>query len=186
VCEPAGNLVKRYLLEDDGAGGLVARNAWQGRELLTTTDERFRPVNLAGGPDGALYVVDFYRGIIQHRIYMTSFLRRQVHRSTASGPSSVGPRRPRAGIGRVVRVRLLSDRACPGSLLWALEMRGYMQTSDGERERVTAPTPSRQPRPNSRAPMTRQSKHCGVTNSGRSRNWTGGSPVWKSRVTNFA
>jgi len=95
VCEPAGNLVKRYLLADDGNGGLVAENAWPGREFLTSTDERFRPVNLAGGPDGGLYVVDFYRGIIQHRIYMTSFLRQQVLERGLDEP---------VGLGRIWRI----------------------------------------------------------------------------------
>ncbi|MEK9773991.1 MAG: c-type cytochrome, partial [Opitutae bacterium] len=41
------------------------------------TDERFRPVNGAFGPDGCLYVVDFHRGVIQHKRFLTSYLRRQ-------------------------------------------------------------------------------------------------------------
>lgn len=77
VCEPAANLLKRIILTE--ADGTVAgRNAYEGAEFLTSTDERFRPVNLAAGPDGALYVVDMYHGILQHRIYMTTYLRNQV------------------------------------------------------------------------------------------------------------
>ncbi|NBW87436.1 MAG: hypothetical protein EBR23_11580, partial [Planctomycetia bacterium] len=77
IAEPAGNLIKRIkLTEQDGA--LLGANAYEGSEFLTSTDERFRPVNLFNGPDGALYVVDMYRGVIQHRIYVTSFLRRQI------------------------------------------------------------------------------------------------------------
>ena len=77
VPEPTGNLIKRIkLTEQDGA--LSGANAYEGTEFMTSTDERFRPVNLYNGPDGALYVVDFYRGLIQHRIYLTSFLRKQV------------------------------------------------------------------------------------------------------------
>jgi mono/diheme cytochrome c family protein/glucose/arabinose dehydrogenase len=78
VCEPSGNLIQRYILEQDDSGKLSARNPHVGRDFLTSTDERFRPVNMMGGPDGALYVVDFYRGILQHRIFMTSWLRAQV------------------------------------------------------------------------------------------------------------
>src|SRR5690606_36539793 len=59
-------------------GELSGTNAYQEIEFMTSTDERFRPVSLYNGPDGALYVVDLYRGIIQHRIFMTTFLRRQV------------------------------------------------------------------------------------------------------------
>ena len=94
ICEPAGNLVKRIVLtERDGI--ITGRNAYEGTEFLTSTDERFRPVNLANGPDGALYLVDMYRGIIQHRIYMTSFLRKQVEaRGLAEG----------VGMGRIYRI----------------------------------------------------------------------------------
>jgi hypothetical protein len=63
---------------EDQEGALAGGNAYEGHEFMTSTDERFRPVNLFNGPDGALYVVDMYRGIIQHRIYVTSFLRKQI------------------------------------------------------------------------------------------------------------
>jgi mono/diheme cytochrome c family protein len=77
ICEPSGNLIKRISLSESG-GALIGRNAYEGTEFLTSTDERFRPVTLANGPDGALYIVDMYRGIIQHRIYVTSYLRKQI------------------------------------------------------------------------------------------------------------
>ena len=77
VCEVAGNLVHRYrLAERDGR--VVATPADGERSFLTSTDERFRPVFCAGGPDGAIYLADMYRGVIQHRNFMTTFLRRQV------------------------------------------------------------------------------------------------------------
>ena len=34
-------------------------------EIITSTDERFRPVNFTTGPDGALYIADMYRGMIE-------------------------------------------------------------------------------------------------------------------------
>lgn len=77
VPEPSGNLIKRIRLSETG-GILSGANAYEGTEFMTSTDERFRPVNLYNGPDGALYVVDFYRGILQHRIYLTTFLRQQI------------------------------------------------------------------------------------------------------------
>jgi mono/diheme cytochrome c family protein/glucose/arabinose dehydrogenase len=94
VCEPAGNLVKRNLVF---GGGLepASRFAHADREFLASTDERFRPVFLADGPDGALYVVDMYRGVIQHGAYMTPYLREQ---SLARG--LVEPRR----LGRIWRI----------------------------------------------------------------------------------
>jgi putative membrane-bound dehydrogenase-like protein len=76
VCEPAGNFVRcSRLNEKDGV--ITATNAFPNAEFLASTEERFRPVNLYNGPDGALYVVDMHRGVLQHRIYVTSYLRHQ-------------------------------------------------------------------------------------------------------------
>jgi glucose/arabinose dehydrogenase/mono/diheme cytochrome c family protein len=77
VCEPAANLVRRNILTERD-GEITARNAYEKGEFLASNDELFRPVNLATGPDGALYVADMYHGIIQHRLYVTSYLRSQV------------------------------------------------------------------------------------------------------------
>jgi mono/diheme cytochrome c family protein/glucose/arabinose dehydrogenase len=95
VAEPCGNLVKRYTLHDQGELGFEGRNAYQGREFLTSNDERFRPVNLYDGPDGALYVVDLYRGVLQHRLFVTSWLRRQIEARGLETP---------LGLGRIWRV----------------------------------------------------------------------------------
>jgi mono/diheme cytochrome c family protein/glucose/arabinose dehydrogenase len=73
IPEPSGNLVKRVILTDE-AGIVTASNAYEGTEFWTSTDERFRPVNAYTGPDGALYVVDMYRGVIQHRGFLTHYL----------------------------------------------------------------------------------------------------------------
>jgi mono/diheme cytochrome c family protein len=73
ACEPAGNLVKRMILKEEN-GLLSASNAYEQRDFFTSTDERFRPVNLNVGPEGALYVTDMYRGIIQHAYFMTPYL----------------------------------------------------------------------------------------------------------------
>lgn len=77
VCEPAGNLVKRNVVMADGPL-LTAKDPHPGQEFLASTDERFRPVHLASGPDGALYVADMYRGLIQHGAYVTPYLREQT------------------------------------------------------------------------------------------------------------
>ena len=68
---------------------------WKEREFLASTDERFRPVNASMGPDGCLYVVDFYRGVIQHKRYLTSYLRRQSAERQLDKP---------IGLGRIYRI----------------------------------------------------------------------------------
>jgi len=76
ICEPAGNLVKRLVLNPDK--GLVNGMAfYDQQEFVASTDERFRPVNALTGPEGALYLVDMHHGVIQHRISLTSYLRKQ-------------------------------------------------------------------------------------------------------------
>jgi putative membrane-bound dehydrogenase-like protein len=65
TCEPTANLVHRDVLESDGAT-FRSRTADAGADFLASRDEWFRPVNLANGPDGALYVVDMYRAVIEH------------------------------------------------------------------------------------------------------------------------
>ena len=77
VCEPAGNLIKRNVVAEDGPL-LTAHDPHPGREFLASTDERFRPVSLTTGPDGALYVADMYRGLIQHSAYVTPYLKEQT------------------------------------------------------------------------------------------------------------
>ena len=77
MCEPSGNFIRRNQHIEIN-GNLAVENAESGTEWLTSTDERFRPVNLYNGPSGGLYIVDMYRGLVQHRIYLTSYLRAQA------------------------------------------------------------------------------------------------------------
>lgn len=65
VCEPVSNLVHVDLLEERGAT-FSGKRYREGEEFLTSTDSWFRPVNTTVGPDGALYVVDFYRKLVEH------------------------------------------------------------------------------------------------------------------------
>ncbi len=104
VCEPAANLVKRFELTDAGLAIRAEPSAGPG-EFLASTDERFRPVDLRDGPDGNLYVVDFYRGVIQHRIFVTSWLRAQIEARGLEEP---------IGLGRIWRVVPKAGAGAPG------------------------------------------------------------------------
>ncbi len=65
VAEPVHNLVHADRLIPDGPT-FTARRIEQDRDFLASTDAWFMPVNTATGPDGALYVVDFYRKVVEH------------------------------------------------------------------------------------------------------------------------
>ena len=73
IPEPAGNLIKRFRLSE-ADGVITGANVLKGEEFLASTDERFRPVTAYTGPDGALYFADMYRGIIQHKGFLTHYL----------------------------------------------------------------------------------------------------------------
>ena len=89
IAETSTNLVKRNVhLEREG--DIMARDAYPDREFLTSTSERFRPVNLTDGPDGALYVVDMARGVVQHITYVTPWLRRQIIERKLEQPLNQG------------------------------------------------------------------------------------------------
>ena len=101
VTEPAGNLVGRFVIDEDARGRAIARPAYERSEFITNSDERFRPVNIASAPDGTLYVVDMYRGIIQHRTYITGYLEQKIVERGMEQP---------IGLGRIWRVVHTSTR----------------------------------------------------------------------------
>ncbi len=69
VAEPVSNLVHADVIRDEGAT-FTASRLYPDKEFLASTDAWFRPVNLYTGPDGALYVTDYYRQIIEHPEWM--------------------------------------------------------------------------------------------------------------------
>jgi mono/diheme cytochrome c family protein len=76
ACEASANLVRRAILTETDAV-VHAENAYDRKEFIASTYERFRPVDLKTGPDGALYVVDMHHGMIQHRLSVTPYVRAQ-------------------------------------------------------------------------------------------------------------
>ncbi len=77
VCEPVLNLVHQDLHVPKGAG-FTAKRALEGREFLASRDPWCRPVNLAGGPDGALYVADMQRAVIEHPDYIPKEIQKKL------------------------------------------------------------------------------------------------------------
>ena len=47
-------------------------------------------MNLATAPDGTMYVVDMYRGIIQHRMYITGYLEQKIVERGMEQPIGLG------------------------------------------------------------------------------------------------
>ena len=100
VTEPAANAVAQLRLVQQGLAigsehVLYPDTEWGQREFLASTDERFRPVDVKVGPDGALYVIDMYRGILQDHVFITEELRAQILERGLDRP---------LGLGRIWRV----------------------------------------------------------------------------------
>ena len=87
--EPVGRVVRRAKpVVTEGLTQL--RNVYLWSEFIKSTDPLFRPVDMATAPDGTLYVVDMYRGIIQE--------------ATWSGPGTyLRARIDQYGLDKVVR-----------------------------------------------------------------------------------
>lgn len=128
VPEPAGNLIKRYIIEEDPARiEAEADFAYREREFLTSTDERFRPVNMYNAPDGSLYIIDMYRGLFQHARFLTDHLREYVVENELYKPYGKYGR-----IYRIVREDREIDYQTPVfSKMRPTEVAGYLQHENG-------------------------------------------------------
>jgi putative membrane-bound dehydrogenase-like protein len=100
VCEPVHNLVHCDLLTPDGAT-YVAQRSVAKAEFLASTDSWFKPVFTTVGPDGSLYVVDYYRKYVEHPDYVPE------------GMEGKFDLRAGAGQGRIYRVLHSSSKAVP-------------------------------------------------------------------------
>ncbi|TKC63617.1 c-type cytochrome [Pedobacter hiemivivus] len=79
ICEPVGRLIRRAKVINTN-GKITLKNAYNKEEFIASTDMNFRPVNSVTGPDGCLYIVDMYRGIIQEGNWTKkgTYLRKQI------------------------------------------------------------------------------------------------------------
>ena len=99
VCIPEGNLIKHLKINRDPFK-ISSQPATNEVEFLASTQEGFRPVNLNNGPDGNIYVVDMHRGIIQHKAYMTSYLKNLIQEKQMDTIM---------GMGRILRIKKPGD-----------------------------------------------------------------------------
>ena len=95
VTEPAANAIAQLKLTTGNLSAttehiLYPDEKWQQREFLASTDERFRAVDVTSGPDGALYVVDMYRGIIQDHVFLSDQLREEALSRGLDKPVGMG------------------------------------------------------------------------------------------------
>lgn len=98
VCEPTGHLLAKGVLEKSGAG-FKTKDAWN---LLASADEWVSPVHAEVGPDGAVWVLDWYNFIIQHNPTPNPE-RGGFQGENGSGNAHINPLRDREH-GRIYRI----------------------------------------------------------------------------------
>jgi glucose/arabinose dehydrogenase/mono/diheme cytochrome c family protein len=111
ICEPVGRIIRRAKVTDS-AGKIMLTNAYDRQEFLASSDLNFRPVNTVTGPDGCLYIVDMYHGIIQESAWTPqgSYLRPQILKKGLE--KNVG----RGRIYRIVADHIKPDKERPHML----------------------------------------------------------------------
>ncbi|MFM8360697.1 MAG: PVC-type heme-binding CxxCH protein, partial [Verrucomicrobiota bacterium] len=113
-CDPTANLVHFDRLEPRGAT-FAARGPTNGTEFLRSPDSWFRPVYLATGPDGALYVADLYRRTIEHPDYLPAAVRARTDFRSGQDQGRIWRIRAARPPGRTARMaRARRDRPVPG------------------------------------------------------------------------
>ena len=78
ACAPAQNLIHRASLNRDGIRLNIRRTAGEAKsEFLASGDIWFHPIHLSIGPEGAIYIADFYREIIEDYSAIPRYLQQQ-------------------------------------------------------------------------------------------------------------
>jgi mono/diheme cytochrome c family protein/glucose/arabinose dehydrogenase len=95
IADSPTNLVHQMTLVDDGSGRLSARNTYPRGEFFASSDERSRPVATYSAPDGNLYVIDMYRGVVQAGGLWSDYLTQYIRKNDMLLP---------VGYGRIWRV----------------------------------------------------------------------------------
>jgi len=142
VCEPSGNILHRSVIEPDGAVLQLRRAAGEEKsEFAATSDSWSHPTNLQHGPDGSIWVVDYYREIIEDYSAIPRHLQQQyglnhghergrIYRLTHREAPAV----PAADMNRLDGKQLVQECASP--LFWRRQTAQRLLTDRGDKSVV--------------------------------------------------
>lgn len=162
ICEPVHNLVHREVMISEGIAWTSRRAADEQRsEFMASTDNWFRPVSVRTGPDGALWIADMYRAVIEHPEWIPAAMRQKLDLRAGSDRGRIyrvypiGKRpRPIENLSQLDAVELAKRLASPNgwvrdkaqqllverqdaAAVPTLEALAAEQTGDGEATRAT-------------------------------------------------
>ena len=127
ISEPVHNLIHREVLEPDGISFKSHRaKGEEDSEFLASTDNWFRPTMLKTGPDGALYIADMYRLVIEHPEWIPAPMQKRLDLRAGSDK------------GRIYRVypeksTLRTNYIAKGDLIAALDSPNGWQRDTAQR-----------------------------------------------------
>jgi putative membrane-bound dehydrogenase-like protein len=99
VCDVVGNLVHRDVLEADGPSFIARRSPAEAtREFIASRDNACRPVGLELGPDGALYLLDMQRDVIEHPDYIPDKVKARLNLRGGEDRGRIYRLMPKAGL----------------------------------------------------------------------------------------
>ncbi|MCF2516543.1 PVC-type heme-binding CxxCH protein [Dyadobacter sp. CY351] len=113
VSEPTIRIVHKAILEPDGAG-FKEKDGWN---FMASSDEWFGPVQAETGPDGAVWIADWYNFIIQHNVFVPAqspaeFIMPSKEQPPGPGNAFSSPMRD-LNHGRIYRVVYKNARKTP-------------------------------------------------------------------------
>lgn len=132
VTEPTIRLVHNAILERDGAG-FKERDGWN---FMASSDEWFGPVHAEVGPDGAVWVADWYNFIIQHNVFVpaqspSEFILPFVDQPHGQGNAFVSGMRD-LNHGRVYRVVYKNAKKAPALKLSKSDLPGLIKALEND------------------------------------------------------
>ncbi|HAM70241.1 MAG TPA: hypothetical protein DCM86_01175 [Verrucomicrobiales bacterium] len=156
--ETLRNLIHRRALDPEGAT-FTARRTEKETEFLTSTDPWFHPVNFATGPDGALYVADFYRLWVEHPGFVHDAMKEQVDWREGSGNGRIWRIRSRdfkrppksPAFGSLAPAELAARLESPNGWVRDTAQRLLVEKKDPQSAAAVRPLVTRSARPATRA-----------------------------------
>jgi putative heme-binding domain-containing protein len=129
VGDAGSNLVHRKRLRDEALVKSAERTE-QASEFLTSSDNWFRPVQMVNGPDGALWVLDMYREVVEHPASLPEPIKRQLDLSSGND---------RGRLYRIVaKDRQFKRRTLPGEVASVDELVAMLGHPNGWHRRTAA------------------------------------------------
>jgi putative membrane-bound dehydrogenase-like protein len=174
ICEPVHNLVHREVLRADGVTFAGHRaEGERSTEFLASTDPWSRPVQVRTGPDGALYVVDMYRHVIEHPRWISPDRLATLDVRAGADRGRIyrvvrddGPPRPIPALGRLSTAELARAIDSPNGLIRDAAQRLLVHRGDASVAPSLADLARSSPRPEARMQALRTLDGLGLLAAG--------------------